>query len=158
MNESTTTWSLGTLIWLPVAFLVMLILLGFALWMFRKWLSETFDPGVFLGLAIGSLVLTVLLIAGTVIGMYPYQAEYHQWRTESGTVTQVDSRLVSAGDSGGSNERFVVVLDGDRQRSCDDTRCAQVEIGDLLTLSCKRSWQYSGTDGWDCNYVGRSQQ
>jgi hypothetical protein len=152
-------WSLGTLIWLPIGGALLLICIGLAVWLFFVWRRlrqshetwERNDAGPALGLSALAVVCALTLIGGTAWGMWPYSAEYHQWRTESGTVQQIDSRLLAGQD--GPTERYVVTYEDGRQRSCDDTRCAQVGEGDVLTLSCKRAWQWAGSHGYDCNFL-----
>lgn len=145
-------WSLGTLIGLPLLALLFLVCLGVGVWLLLIWRGlSKYDRGPALTLGILAVFCAVLTAAGTAWGMWPYDGEYHQWRETSGTVQQIDSRFVGADKS--TTERFVVTFDDGRQRSCDDTRCAQVEEGDELTLACKRAWQWSGTHGYDCNYV-----
>jgi hypothetical protein len=149
-------WSLGTLIWLPIcALLVFACVVG--LRYARRWLArEKIKTGPsydrYVGEARVFMIALAVVLAGlvgfTAIGMWPYKAEYHQWRDTVGTVETIDSRLLS-----GATERFVVTFDDGRQRSCDDTRCAQVAEGDHLALACKRAWQWAGTHGYDCNYV-----
>jgi hypothetical protein len=151
-------WSLGVIVGLPVAGLGVILLLLSAWWLHRyarRHDGDSYsDSGIARGLAWTAIGSILVVIAATAWFMWPYSGEYHQWRTESGTVTQIDSRLLASDTKGGgTTQRFVVELDGDRQRSCDDTRCAQVEVGDVLTISCKRAWQYSGTHGYDCNFV-----
>ena len=149
-------WSLGTLIWLPIcALLVAASIAG--IWWAHRWLTRekakdgpsiTRYVGEARSVLIGLYAAVVLLVGGTALGMWPYSAEYHQWRDTSGEVQGIDSRLLN-----GATERFVVTFTDGRQRSCDDTRCAQVREGDELTLACKRAWQWSGTHGYDCNYT-----
>lgn len=147
-----STWSLGTAVGFPILVLSIIALIGGGVWLIRRGRSvdDDFDRKSVIGLGAGLLVTALAFVVGTGIGMYPYSAEYHQWREDTGTVTSIDSRFTSA------TQRVVVTLDDDRQRSCDDTRCAEVQVGDELTLSCKRHWQYTGTDGYDCNFVGRT--
>lgn len=149
-------WSLGTLIWLPICALLVAACVV-AIWWARRWVNrEKAKTGPSCDRYVGEArfalaaawVIVALLIGFTATGMWPYKAEYHQWRDTSGTVQTVDSRLLS-----GAVERYVVTFDDGRQRSCDDTRCTQVEVGDYLTLACKRAWQWAGTHGYDCNYV-----
>jgi hypothetical protein len=139
-------WTLGTLIWLPIVALLVLGLVAFAVFCFME--SEP-------GLGVGSIALAVAFIVGTALpsfGMYPYKAEYHQWRDVSGTVEKIDKRLIGSSDK--MEDKFVIRFanSGGRQFGCDDTRCASVTAGDWLKLSCKRVWQYTGTDGYDCRF------
>lgn len=148
-------WTLGVLIGAPIVALVVLVLLVGGVWLISidKRVSE-YDRGVpkvvgIFAVAVG-LALAVLMI--TPVGFYPFDAEYHQWRETSGTVAKIDKRLIGSGDS--MEDKFVVRFTSDGQQfGCDDTRCAGVSVGDKLTLSCKRAWQYTGTDGYDCRFV-----
>jgi hypothetical protein len=140
------TWSIGTLIWVPIATLLILGLVAFAVFMFME--SE-------LGMGLGFIAAALAIIIGSAlpsIGMYPYKGEYHQWRDVSGTVEKIDKRLIAHDKS--MEDKFVVRFanSGGRQFGCDDTRCASVDPGDWLKLSCKRVWQYTGTDGYDCRF------
>lgn len=140
-------WSLGTLIWLPVCGLLVLVGLVIA------GLALIPTPNRSWGVFSGAMVGVFLLVLGTalpVIGMYPYSAEYHQWREVSGPIEKIDRRLVSDGDKGMS-EKIVVRIDG-QQFGCTDTRCAGASLNDTLTLACKRVWVYASTDGYDCNF------
>jgi hypothetical protein len=146
-------WSIGVIVGLPIAALLTigLLIVGVLLVRWARRNPDNYDAGPGFWLGVSSLFGAVVVVALTAWFMWPYSGEYHQWRAETGTVTQVDSRLI--GQDKSTTERFVVTLDGNRQRSCDDTRCAQVEVGDVLTLTCKRAWQYTGTHGYDCNFV-----
>ena len=156
-------WSLGTLIGLPVLILLFLICLGLGVWMLgvarrlrtseSSWDRSEYGPAM--GLAGLAFASALFIAAGTAWGMWPYEGEYHQWRETGGVVEQIDSRLLADGN-GGMSERFVVTFADGMQRSCDDTRCAQVEEGDRLTIACKRLWQWSGTHGYDCNYIAHA--
>lgn len=98
-------------------------------------------------------VLIAVTVAATWWGMYPWKSEYHHWVPKSGTVARVDSRLISSGDKS-METKFVVMFAGDEQQyGVLDTRAAGVKTGDRLTVACVRIWQYSGTDGFDCNFV-----
>src|SRR3954471_22793531 len=143
-----SSWSLGVLIGVPVAALVLLIALAAA----AGGILMRGDGGW--GLFAGAVAVILVVLGVCAWAYYPYHGEYHQWRTHSGTVADVSNRLISAGDKGGSNQKFVVRFEGSGQQyGCNDTRCASVKVGDDLTISCKRAWQYSGTDGYDCNFV-----
>jgi hypothetical protein len=146
--------SLGVLIGLPVAGLIVLAAIGLILGSLiyaareRDWFPALTGGGVGIAAIIVTLVVTGFL-------MWPWSAEYHEWQTESGTIAAVNSRLLASGtQGGGSTQRFVVEFAGSGdQFSCDDTRCSLLKPGDYLTLSCKRAYQYTGTPGYDCNYV-----
>lgn len=155
-------WSLGVLVGVPIA--VVLVLIGLALILLAPVLKpdvpEPWAGGGVESMAwerkwfrlAGSILVLVTVVASAVF-LYPYEAEYHRWEERTGTVAEVNKRLVGDGDDG-MKEKFVVrYAEGGREYGCDDTRCAVVEPGDVLTLSCKRVWQYSGTDGWDCTFV-----
>lgn len=95
----------------------------------------------------------VVTVALTWWGMYPWAAEYHHWVPKSGTVDTVDSRLISAGNSS-MEDKFVVKFQGsDQQYGVLDTRAAGLKPGDHLTITCVKRWQWSGTHGYDCNFV-----
>lgn len=153
------TWTLGTLIWLPTLVVIVAALVYVARRLYRyaeRVSGRTYsDAPEARWLARSALALAAVLVILTLTpwGMYPYKAEYHQWRTVSGTVEKIDKRLIGNGDS--MEDKFVVRFadSNGAQFGCDDTRCASVEAGDALTLSCKRVWQYTGTDGYDCRFV-----
>lgn len=98
-------------------------------------------------------VLIAVTVAGTWWGMYPWKSEYHHWVPKSGTVTRADSRLVSDGDKSMETKYVVMFAGDDQQYGVLDTRAAGVKTGDDLTITCVRTWQFSGTDGYDCNFV-----
>lgn len=148
--------SLGVLIGLPIAALFTLLSLILIAVGIRKRIAdgefELDEPaGWLVGIGAGMLVVTLGL---TAVAMWPWSTEYHQWRPVGGTVDVVQSRLISAGDKGGTDQKFVVRFTSSKQEySCEDTRCALLKPGQHLDLSCKRSWQYAGTSGFDCQYV-----
>lgn len=145
------TWSLGVLIGVPAA--VICLVFGFvALGIFAKWQREDHDALPLVGGAVAFILVVIGICASPVVGFYPYSAEYHQWRDHGGVVAKIDNRLISTGKA--METKFVVRFEGSTQQyGCDDTRCASVQVGDRLTLSCKRAWQYTGTDGYDCRFV-----
>lgn len=100
--------------------------------------------------ALISFLLAAGLAGGIAWGMYPYDSEYHTWRTKAGVVQSVSSRLM-----GDQAEKFVVVLDDGQAYGIQDTRASLIKAGDTVVLRCKRAWQYAGTDGWDCAYKNR---
>lgn len=144
-----TTWSLG--MWIGVPLTIVLVLIGLAAIVVGLLMWKEDGAGFFLAGGVVWLVV-VLGIALSPLGFYPYHSEYHQWRELGGTLTQVDKRLISTDN--GMEDKFVVRFAGSSQQyGCDDTRCAGIHVGDYLALSCKRAWQYTGTDGYDCRFV-----
>ena len=93
-------------------------------------------------------MLTVVVLAG----LFPWEAEYHQYQERRGVVKEIGKRLLADGDS--MSEKFVVRFEGvDGEFGCLDTRCAIVEPGDKLTVKCLMEWDYNGTDGHNCKFV-----
>jgi hypothetical protein len=151
-------WTLGVLVGIPL--LVAALIIG-VIWTIFAYGTEDrrqFDTSAtagfrFFGKFCGPILVLGVLI-GASVGYFPYEAQYHQYQETTGIVASIDVRLVSSGDS--MQEKFVVVYDDGRERGCLDTRCAAVQPGDILTMECKRIYQWSGTDGWDCNFVSRT--
>jgi len=155
MFTGESSWSLGVLVGLPIV--IILCLVALAAIVFGLAVLGRDDDGHLLALmGVGLLVVTLGVAALPKIGFYPYSAEYHQWREVSGKVTDIEKRLVKSGD--GMQEKYVVTYESGNEFGCLDTRCATVEPGDTLTLTCKRAWQYTGVDGYDCNFVTKEEQ
>jgi hypothetical protein len=138
--------------------LLIAILAGVAVGLFRKAIHPDTGPdddSFFLWCAIASAAGVVVAAVGLWWGMYPWKAEYHEWRPVSGVVETIDSRLVASGNGDGSMEdKFVVTFKGNPQEyGVLDTRAAAVKPGDTLTITCVRRWQWSGSHGYDCNFV-----
>lgn len=145
-------WSIGVLVGGPIAALVFIALTLLAAWAFRRRHHDDYNATDLSVLAWCSAGAAVVVVVASVLFFYPFKAEYHQWREVSGTVATTNSRFLS-GDNG-TDQKFVVTFDGSGQQfGCSDTRCAGVQKGDDLTLTCKRSWQWFGTPGYDCNFV-----
>jgi hypothetical protein len=146
-------WTLGTLIGLPIAALALLIVVVVgiaAVFIFAS--EEGWLGGVLAGLA--AFVAVCVVIGITTITYWPFKAEYHQYRAVDGTVSSVANRLVSAGDKGGSNQKFVVTLtSGQQQYGIEDTRAALLKPGDTVHLRCIRSYDYGSSNaGYDCKW------
>lgn len=150
----TTSPSAGLFLGLPVAVLAIAGFVTAATLLLRLAAADSFDQdaaekrggaGLFILLA---TTLTVILA----VGFYPYSWEYHSWRPVSGTVDQVNSRLI-AGDNS-TDQKFVVVFTGDRTPyGVTDTRMALIHSGDQLSITCKKSFQWFGTPSDDCEFV-----
>lgn len=157
------TPSAGLLFGVPVAVLVVIVCLALAAVVWVKTLPHErkggygnyrYDGlgGVILG-AFGVAIVTVLL---TALLMWPWKYDYHHWVDVQGTVQKVSSRLVSAGDKGGSNQRFVVVLNG-KAYGVDDTRASLLKVGDPVKLRCKKEYEWGSSlsaNGWACKWNG----
>lgn len=143
------TLSLGVLIGLPVAGLLVLVcLVVIALAVRVRFVDGDWgDAGL---LAAAAALAMVAIVAITGFAMWPWTAEYHEWQPVAGTVTDTSSRLL--GDDKSTSQYYAMEINGQTYR-CDDTRCATVKTGDHLDLTCKREWQFAGTPGWDCNFV-----
>jgi hypothetical protein len=154
-------WTLGVKLGLPVA--AMLAVACLAALVFglvvvrhehRKNYGDTAPGWIVSGIATVGLLVTVVI---TLFCTWPLDAAYHQYRDVTGTVQQVSSRLLSAGDKGGTNQKFVVVLRGDPGRpfGIDDTRAALLRRGDTVHLRCIRVYEYGSTNaGYDCKWGG----
>lgn len=155
MEPTLSGGSIATMIGVPI---ILLVFVGLAVACFvtakgenRKAFMNEF--WFFTGFGSLFLFLAVVTAAATWWGMYPWKAEYHHWTPKSGVVETVDSRLIGDGN-GGMSDKFVVKFQGeDQQYGVLDTRAAGLKAGDTLTITCKREWQYVGTDGYDCNFV-----
>lgn len=153
----SATWSLGTLIWLPLATLMVAACLAGIPAVLRWGGRNEIDRGPSIFAAALSAVAAFLILIGTAFGMWPFKAEYHQWRETTGKVRAVSSRIIPAGERS-MQQRFVVEYTDGRQRACDDTRCTLVRPGDELTLMCKRAYQWGASPGWDCNWGERRER
>lgn len=150
-ETSNTLEATLSLILVPI---FIILLLGISVYSLYMYLTDKFDffP---LGISITTSVLALLVGVGLWWGMYPWRAEYHQWRAVDGEVQTIDKRLVSTGDKS-MEDKFVVTFKGNPQEyGVLDTRAASVRPGERLVITCVKRWQYSGTHGYDCNYVGK---
>lgn len=149
-----TAESIATVIVMPLLTIGLVV----GAWWFRRVSrreaeTDYGEPGLFRVLAVACVVGAVLAVAGTWWGMYPWTAAYHAYQPVSGTVATIDSRIVSAGDDGGSEQKYVVTFAGNPQPyGVIDTRAAAVRPGDHLEIACVRRWQQAGTDGYDCMF------
>ncbi len=106
----------------------------------------------------GAGFVGVLILVATIgLTWPPFDMEYHRYKPVSGTIDQIQPRMLADG-SGGTSQMFAVRFaeDGTTYR-CDDSRCSLLYTGDRLWLRCIREWQYAAEHGWKCNYV-RSEQ
>lgn len=150
----TTTF---TFRWLfPIGCILTTILLIVSALALVNWLTasrgyDRSDGRVFFWTA---LAVTILVGGATFGFTYPFKYEYHHWVDKKGIVEQVSSRLISAGDKGGSNQRFVVVVNGE-PLGVDDTRASLIKVGDSVFLKCKKEYEFGtslAANGWACKW------
>lgn len=148
IESLTTLWVFGI-----ISALCLLAVLGYAVYAFwtrdeevrryRWWVAAS---------SVGALVVALVVIWIPVgWGMWPWKAEYHQWRPTAGIVAASEARMI-AGDHGGTTQMYSIQYTDGRQRKCEDTRCAGVRVGDWLSLNCVKRWQWSGEHGFDCTF------
>jgi hypothetical protein len=156
----TTHWTLSFLIGTPLWILALLACLVVSARAFVYWRRHKGEPHRWTTLftandakqiSIWSLVAfaVLLVIALSPLAYYPYKVEFHQWRPVTGKVTEVSKRLIAQDKS--MSERYVLVIDG-QPYGVDDTRASLVKVGDTVSLSCKRDWQYASVPGWVCRW------
>lgn len=153
--------TLGTLIWVPIAIIIVIVGLWLAVKAALIWRgtrdddyyssSDADDAWMFIGLFSGILALIVL--GGTLYGMWPYSWDYHHWSTVNGQVERVSSRLLPNGDA--VEQKFVVILrDHGEPYGIQDTRASLLKPGDEVSLKCKKAYVFQSQSGWDCNWNG----
>lgn len=139
-------WTAGTLIGLPLLAVLLLAVAAFAALAF-------YEEGPLWGVTV---LLGGWLFFGTfgAIGFYPFQKAYHYWTPVTGTVAEVDKRLVR--DGGGMSEKVVIRFEDDPQQyGIEDTRAALLRKGDEASLLCKKAHQWGpSVDGFDCRWGG----
>lgn len=148
-------WTIGTLIGVPVTILLLLACIVAAVIFLVKMKSVRYDRSFYRWSAVISLGFFVAVLVISLISFWPLKAEYHQYRHVTGTVQKISSRLLSAGDKGGTNQKFVIVFRGSPQQfGVDDTRASLVRVGDTIHVNCIRSYDYGATAGYDCKWGG----
>jgi hypothetical protein len=145
-----TGWLIAMIALIALAVIAWLLVIGCGFWYFtgardyRKHSSTLSGP-----IALGALC-AALVIGG--IGTYvafPFSAAYHRYAPVTGTVTVTESRFLGSGNS--TTQNYLIGINGKDYR-CDDTRCSQLEKGDVVTLLCEKSFQFNGVSGSVCNW------
>lgn len=148
------SWSLGVLIGLPLACLIVLgLLLAFVVMLWGRLDIE--EEEYHFEYSMGALISGVALLTTlgiTLSGLYPYREDFHRYYKVSGNVEQVAHRQISDGNT--MSERYVLVIGGEPY-GVDDTRASLVHEGDHVTLMCKKEWVYNSESGWACNWGGK---
>lgn len=147
----TTHWSLGVLVGLPIAGVLVLICL--AIIALGLWMAITDDIGDGVTFSLFGVIFLLAVLVTTGGALWPWDARFHQWRPVIGTVEQTNSRLISDGKT--VSQRIVVSIDG-KPYGCDDTRCTLLQKGDQVALTCKPEYQWAGVSGEACEFVGSS--
>jgi hypothetical protein len=140
-------WTAGTLIGLPLLAVTVIVIVGVTV-----WLATAEGPSVLVG---GAGVLIVVLLFGA-WGFYPFKKSYHYWTPVTGTVAEVDKRLVRDGE--GMSEKVVIRFKDDPQQyGIEDTRAALLRPGAQASLLCKKAHQWGpSVDGFDCRWGGEA--
>lgn len=150
-------WDTGWMIWVIILAIIAGLAWSAAIGSGIYWLArgrkvsyDSLSGPVFLGAVVIALIIGAI---GTVVA-FPFSGQYHRYVPEAGTVAKVGSRFIASGTSGGgTDQKYVVTFADGRSYGCLDTRCANVAVGDSLTLLCKRVFQFNApSEGWDCNW------
>jgi hypothetical protein len=148
-DVASAQWTIGVLVGVPLLIVFMLVCLGIIGYSLFSWRSSVLTAGITFLVLIGGLI-------GALVAYWPLKAEYHQYRSVSGTVAKISSRLIANdnGDRGGTSQKFVVVLtSGPQPYGVNDTRAALIKPGDTIHLKCKRTYEYgSDNAGYDCKW------
>lgn len=150
------TFTVGTVVTILVVPVLLAVALGAAVyfWLRSRRESAAVDRTSFRWLSVGAVGAAVVVAVVSWWGMYPWRAEYHEWREVSGVVEFIDSRMLPAEGGRGVEDKFVVIFEGSPQQyGVLDTRAASARPGDTLTITCVRQYQRAGTHGYDCNFV-----
>jgi hypothetical protein len=144
-------WSYGVVPWL---FIIGGIGLGLVLLTAGGVVYEKrakYSDGLGKLLAICAGIVLLIMVAISLVGYYPYRADYHRWYHVSGIVTESGNRLIPSSDGKSVQQRVVLVINK-QPYGVDDTRATVVKSGDYVDLSCKKEFQFNGVSGWACNW------
>lgn len=142
----------GTIIGLiALALLLLCCLIGFIF-----GICIAFDDGREGAAVMGGSAVCALLILGCWWwGMaFTTSDDYHSWNVKQGRVERVAKRLIATDN--GMSERYVVTING-QPYGIDDTRATLVKPGDVVSLRCKKDFQWGvprSAHGWACRWNG----
>lgn len=127
--------------------LLSLICIPIGIW----WRRE--DPHYGMGgmLIVGAAIALAATVGLSLWAFYPYDMQYHQYRKVTGTVQNIQARMLA--ENKGTTQQYALKLDKGTYR-CDDSRCSLLKPGDPVALWCIRDWQYSSESGWRCRWGG----
>ncbi len=143
---SEAGYSLGFWFGVPLMIVGVLILLVLLI---GAWIFRDGEGAMAL---VPTCVILVFLVVG-VVAYYPFGMSWHTWYRVRGTVQEIGSRQIATDN--GMSTRYVFRIDG-HPYGVDDTRASIAKVGDVVTLRCKREWQYQAEPGWACNWDGQS--
>lgn len=149
LPASDGAWAIGSIVGTVLIIIGLAVAVLSAIMFLR---ARRRDDGDLVFLWFWPPVLGLLLAIIIAIVMWPYSPQYHQWRQVSGTVSEVEARLLGSGE-GGMSEMFVVRFEeSGAPYRVDDSRGALVEEGDTLTIFCRQVWEYQAADGQECRW------
>lgn len=146
-----TQWNTGLEVWFWIAIVLLAIVaIWFTISMFVMFTGDEYGGGAisaFIAAVVGIIVIGVSVF----VFWPPFQTKYYKYYPVTGAVQNTpQSRFLSDG-SGGTSQNYLIVIRGQDYR-CDDTRCAQLKKGTVVTLMCAPSWAANGMPGWTCNW------
>lgn len=108
---------------------------------------------------LGAFIATYLTVFGllfVVLAIIPFNAKYWFITPTTGTISQVENKLViNDGDSTSLTGQFVVTLKGDKEAVIlTDPRVQTYKVGDEINLNCSYGWVYGGLDKKFCDILG----
>jgi hypothetical protein len=114
------------------------------------WLNTDW---IYKAASIGIAVLLSLLTYGIFVwaAWPPYAMQYHTYQPTTITVDRIANRFISDGNKS-VNQRIVIATSSGALYGCDDTRCATLEKGQVVTLLCTQEWQGNANAGEVCNW------
>lgn len=111
------------------------------------WHRYAEDAGEFWSLGWVPVIGVLALVIAPLFGYYPYDADYHRLQPVSGVVADVKTRTMDT--------YYVITYREGAVVRCDDSRCANVKVGDTLNLLCTKEHQWGSpkeADGWGCRW------
>jgi len=115
------------------------------------WSRDSCRSDTFFHAMLWCLATGIVVGAGTLVSMWPLKHEYHHWAPKSGTVSEVNRRLVSDNDHG-MQEAYLITVNGNLY-SVNEARGGAVKPGDFIRLKCKKAYVWgSSNHGWDCKW------
>lgn len=145
---------------------------AFAVWEVAMWVIVGFFiiAGIFFAAFASSSLWNVLGwlggglgLAGLTFGVWfavnypPFASQYHSYVPITVTVQQIGNRIIN-GDNNSVTQRVAVLgyengnPNDQITLGCDDTRCEDLNKGNIVTLLCEQEYETNGVPGWTCNW------